>query len=39
MAEIDWYEKAWECMDKEDYAQAKEYFEKALAEGVSQEMV
>lgn len=34
MAEIDWYEKAWECMDKEDYAQAKEYFEKALAEGV-----
>jgi outer membrane protein assembly factor BamD (BamD/ComL family) len=26
MAENEWFEKAWECMDKEDYAQAKEYF-------------
>ena len=33
MAELGWYDKAWECMDKEDYAQAKEYFEKALEEG------
>lgn len=34
MVENEWFGKAWECMEKEDYAQAKEYFEKALAEGV-----
>ena len=33
MAELGWYDKAWDCMDNEDYAQAKEYFEKALEEG------
>ena len=36
MAENEWFEKAWECMDKEDYAQAKEYFEKAAEEGVAE---
>ena len=25
MAELGWYDKALECMDHEDYAQAKEY--------------
>ena len=34
MAELGWYDMALECMEKEDYAQAKEYFEKALEEGV-----
>ena len=34
MAENEWFEKAWECMDKEDYAQAKECFERAAKEGV-----
>lgn len=33
MAELGWYDKALECMDHEDYAQAKEYLEKALEEG------
>ena len=36
MAENEWFDKAWECMEKEDYAQAKEYFEKATAEGVAE---
>lgn len=35
MAELGWYDKALECMEKEDYAQAKEYFEKAVEEGVT----
>ena len=34
MVENEWYEKAWDCMEREDYAQAKKYFEKALQEGV-----
>ena len=33
MAENNWFEKAWECLKKEDFAQAKAYFEKALEEG------
>ena len=33
MAELGWYDKALECMEKENYAQAKEYLEKALEEG------
>ena len=33
MAELEWYDKALECMEKENYAQAKEYLEKALEEG------
>lgn len=33
MTELGSYDKALECMEKEDYAQAKEYFEKALEEG------
>ena len=33
MAESIWYEKALECIDENDYAQAKIYFEKALTEG------
>ena len=33
MAENNWSEKGCECMVKEDYAQAKAYFEKALEEG------
>ena len=33
MAELGWYDKAVECMDKEDYAGAKEFLEKALEEG------
>ena len=33
MAELGSYDKALECMEKEDYAQAKEYLEKALEEG------
>ena len=36
MAENEWFEKAWECMDNEDYAQAKEYFERAAKEGVAE---
>ena len=36
MAELGWYDKAWECIVKEDYAQAKEYFEKAAQEGVAE---
>ena len=33
MAEFGWYDKALECIEKEDYAQAKEFLEKALEEG------
>lgn len=33
MADSTWYEKAWDCMDNEDYAQAKVFFEKAIEEG------
>ena len=33
MAELGSYDKALECMEKEDYAQAREYLEKALEEG------
>ena len=33
MAENSWSEKGCECMEKEDYAQAKAYFEKAMEEG------
>ncbi len=33
MAENNWSEKGCECMEKEDYAQAKAYFEKALEDG------
>ena len=33
MAELEWSDKALECMEKENYAQAKEYLEKALEEG------
>ena len=33
MEKLGWFDKGWECMDKENYAQAKEYFEKAIAEG------
>lgn len=36
MVENEWFNKAWDCMEKEDYAQAKEYFEKAAAEGVDE---
>lgn len=36
MAENEWFEKAWECMDNEDYVQAKEYFERAAKEGVAE---
>ena len=36
MAENEWFEKAWECMDNEDYAQAKKYFERAAKEGVAE---
>ena len=36
MDENEWFEKAWECMDNEDYVQAKEYFEKAAKEGVAE---
>lgn len=34
MAENNWFDKAWDCIEAEDYAQAKEYFEKAAEEGV-----
>ena len=33
MAEFGWYDKALECIEKEDYTQAKEFLEKALEEG------
>ena len=33
MAELGWYDKALECIEKEDYAQAKGFLEKALEEG------
>ena len=36
MAENKWFEKAWACMEKEDYAQAKEYFEKAVEDGFAE---
>ena len=36
MAENDWIEKGWECLEKEDYAQAKECFEKAAKEGIAE---
>ena len=33
MAKNNWSEKAWECLKKEDFVQAKTYFEKAAEEG------
>ena len=33
MADKAWYEKALECMDNEDYAQAIIFLEKAIEEG------
>ncbi len=33
MAELGWYDKALECMEKEDYAQAVDYFQKGAEAG------
>lgn len=33
MTKNNWSEKAWECLKKEDFVQAKTYFEKAAEEG------
>lgn len=33
MAELEWCDKAWDCMEKENYAQAIEFLEKALEAG------
>ena len=35
MAELGWYDKALECMEKENYAQAKEYLEKVWVCAIS----
>lgn len=33
MTKNKWYDRAWECMNQENYTQAKIYFEKAIEEG------